>query len=313
MTSVPLTSAEDSSRAQSKLSAETRAIRMLHAGDDPKLVAQTTGLSLDDVRRIQRDTPGLVRPSAPRPVATPPEPAIGCDHLLELPIRQLLTHPANVRTDLGDAQQLDELAQSIRQHGILQPLRVMRLDREYVVLAGHRRLAAAQRAGLHAVPVTIGQPLDTDQAIEAMLVENLQRTDLHPLDEAAAYARLIRAGRTQTDIARSIGKDPGHVSTRLALNNLTDAEKDALRNKEISVQDGYLAGRDRSAGRRAHDTKRPKPKVVPHFTKAHPLAGAADALCTHDTLLKLGPACGPCWEYAIRTDEQRLNRGGDTA
>src|SRR5438105_15667521 len=115
MTSVPLTSAQDRTLAQTKLSAETRAIRMLHAGDDPKLVAQTTGLSLDDVRRIQRDTPGLNRP-APRAVpqpAAPGEPAAGCDHLLELPIRQLLTHPANVRSDLGDPTQLDELAQSI--------------------------------------------------------------------------------------------------------------------------------------------------------------------------------------------------------
>lgn len=160
------------------------------------------------------------------------------------------------------------------------------------------------------MPVVIRDTRDDAASIETMLVENLQRAGLDPIDEAHAYQALLDAGRTTTEIAKAVGKNVGHISQRLALLHLTPAEQQAIRNKEISVHQGYLTGRDRSDRRRPHDTKRPKPKVVPHFTRRHPLADYVATNCGHDTLLKLGPGCGPCWEDAIRADE-RISRGGD--
>lgn len=148
----------------------------------------------------------------------------------------------------------------------------------------------------------VRQHLEGVAAVEAMLVENLQRADLDPLDEAAGYQELLDAGQTQAQIAKRVGKTQGHVSQRLALLNLTPDEQDALRRKEITIQAGYKAGRDRSSTRRPHDTKRPKPKRVPHFTRTHPLSTAATAMCGHEVTLKLGVACGPCWEATIRAD-----------
>jgi ParB family chromosome partitioning protein len=213
----------------------------------------------------------------------------------------LVEHPGNVRTELRD---LDELEASVRAKGILQPLLVTRTaDDRYVVIGGHRRLAVAVRLDLPRVPVMLRTGLDGALAIEAMLVENLQRDGLDPLDEAIAYQQLIRGGRTQADIAKAVGKNQGYISQRLALLNLTPDEQAALRRKEITIQAGYRAGRDRSANRRPNDTRRPKPKRVPHFTRQHPLSTAAAARCGHETTLKLGVACGPCWEATIRADQ----------
>jgi ParB family chromosome partitioning protein len=228
-----------------------------------------------------------------------------CDHITDLPVRVLGDNPINVRSDLGDPQEMAELEQSILEHGVLQPLLVMRRDGQYVLLAGHRRLAAARAAGLNRVPITFAATMSETRSIETMLVENLQRADLHPIDEAIAYQQLLDRGRTRSEICSAVGKNAGHVSARLSLLNLTPREQASVRRGELTLTDAYRAGRDRSARRRAWDTKRPKPRRVPHFTAQHPQAHAAAAACLqagHEVTLKLGPACGPCWEQAIRDD-----------
>jgi len=281
---------------------EAESLRLLRDGYSPSQVRDRTGITVERLRELAAEQPG--RPARPAPSA-----AGTCGHVTDLPTRLLVEHPGNVRTNLGD---LTELQQSILTQGILQPLLVTRGDRgQYIVIGGHRRLAAAVAVDLPRVPVMLRGQLTGTKAIEAMLVENLQRADLHPLDEAAAYQRLIDEGRSRAQIAAAVGKDPGHLSQRLALLNLTPAEQTALRRKEITVQDGYRTGRARSRNAMPAGQHRPKPKRVPHFTKTHPLSTAAAARCEHETTLKLGVACGPCWESTVRDDErQRLGRTG---
>lgn len=275
--------------AQARAARDNRALELLRGGSSFSQAADATGMPVDRLRQLVAEQP------------RPGRPAAACPHVVELTVRELEAHPGNVRTDLGN---LDEMVASIRAQGVLQPLLVRRiLAGRYRVIGGHRRLAAARLAGLTRVPVMVtSRVADEIRDVEAMLVENLQRADLHPLDEAKAYRTLIAAGSTAASVAQAVGKNAGHISQRLALLNLTPGEQDALRRKEISIDAGYKAGRDRSEGRRAHDTKRPKPKVVPHFTARHPLAAAAKRACDHETTLKLGVACGPCWERAIRDD-----------
>jgi ParB family chromosome partitioning protein len=118
---------------------------------------------------------------------------------------------------------LDELAESIRQKGILQPLLVRVVDGGYQLIAGERRFRAAQRAGLEHVPVTVREADDGD-ALEMALVENIQREDLNPLEEARAYRHLIDEFHlTQEQIATRVGKDRSTVANTLRLLQLPDA------------------------------------------------------------------------------------------
>lgn len=129
----------------------------------------------------------------------------------------LQPNPLNPRRDVN-ASGLDELAESIRAQGVLQPLLVTPAG---VVVAGHRRLAAARMAGLEEVPVVI-RDLDTVQQQEIMLVENLQRQDLSPVEEARAYRRLLEAGQTTAQLARRIGAPAARINARLVLLKLDD-------------------------------------------------------------------------------------------
>jgi ParB family transcriptional regulator, chromosome partitioning protein len=116
--------------------------------------------------------------------------------------------------------ELEALAQSIREKGILQPLLVRPSAdpaSDYELVAGERRWRAAQRAGLHEVPVTVREVADSE-ALEIALVENLQRENLTPLDEAEAYSRLTRDfGRNQGTIAEAVGKSRSHVANMMRL------------------------------------------------------------------------------------------------
>ncbi len=271
------------------------ALRMLREGSTPAQIYDRLGVTREQLEQLVTALPGKRPTWAPTSGAT-------CEHVTRLPVASLHGHLANVRSTLGPPGDFDDLVQSIRHQGVLQPITVMQQRGRWLVLAGHRRLAAAKAAGLTHVPVAVAANRDDPDAIEAMLVENLQRAGLDPLDEAHAYGELLAAGRTQADIAAAVGKNQGHISQRLALLNLTPAEQNAVRQKEITVDAAYKAGRDRSPRRRPHDVHRPKPRRVPHFTKAHPLAAAVAVRCGHEVTLKLGPGCGPCWEAVIRDD-----------
>ena len=144
-----------------------------------------------------------------------------------VPIEFLRPNPRNPRRIFADAE-LDELAASIRERGIIQPILVRTVRGQadaYEIIAGERRWRAAQRAGLHEVPVVLLEVGDRE-ALELAIIENVQRTDLNPLEEAAGYQALAdEFGYSQDDIARIVGKSRPHVSNTVRLLKLPEPVK----------------------------------------------------------------------------------------
>jgi ParB family transcriptional regulator, chromosome partitioning protein len=134
--------------------------------------------------------------------------------------------------------ELDALAQSIREKGVLQPLLVRPVaeeDAAFELVAGERRWRAAQRVGVHEVPVIVRALADCE-ALEIALVENLQREDLSPLEEAEAYKRLTTEfGRTQASLAEAVGKSRSHVANTLRLLSLPPLVRNRLDEGELSA------------------------------------------------------------------------------
>jgi ParB family chromosome partitioning protein len=137
-----------------------------------------------------------------------------------------------------DEAGLDALAQSIREKGVLQPLLVRPAhddDAAFELVAGERRWRAAQRVGLHEIPVVV-RALSDSEALEIALVENLQRADLSPLEEAEAYHRLVgEFGRTQASLAEAVGKSRSHIANTLRLLSLPLPVRRRLDEGELSA------------------------------------------------------------------------------
>jgi len=134
-----------------------------------------------------------------------------------------------------DETSIEELAQSIKENGIIQPLVVRKSEGNYEIIAGERRWRAAQRVGLTKVPVIIKDVSDR-QALELALVENLQREDLNPIEEAAAYEQLIEDfGLTHEEISTRIGKERSTITNQLRLLKLPDEIKEAIIAGEITA------------------------------------------------------------------------------
>lgn len=151
-----------------------------------------------------------------------------------IPVEKLSDSPDNPRREVGD---VSDLALSFKSVGIIEPLIVTQQNGGYMVVAGARRLAAAKEAGLPEVPCIVRE-LDAAARAEIMLVENIQRADLAPLEEASAYERLIDlTGYSQHQLADRIGRSQAHVSKRLALLTLPAKAKKALDNGGITVAD----------------------------------------------------------------------------
>lgn len=143
--------------------------------------------------------------------------------LRHMPIELIHASPNNPRKHFADAD-LDDLANSIREKGLLQPIVVRpRADGEYEIVAGERRWRASQRAGIHEVPVLIRE-LNDGEALEIALIENIQRSDLNPLEEARAYGLLLEQfSYTQQQLADSVGKSRSHIANTLRLLNLPES------------------------------------------------------------------------------------------
>lgn len=154
-----------------------------------------------------------------------------------VPIDLVRRNPRNPRRDFAD-EQLAELASSIKERGIIQPLAVRPVKGEngaFEIIAGERRWRAAQQAGLHDVPVVVLEVSDTE-ALELAIVENVQREDLNPLEEAAGYQSLIAEFKyQQDDIARTVGKSRSHIANMLRLLKLPEEVKAAMRSGALSA------------------------------------------------------------------------------
>ena len=150
------------------------------------------------------------------------------NRIYHIPIERIVPNPRQPRRDC-DSQAMGELAESIRQHGMLQPISVQKTPEGYVLVAGERRLRAASMAGLDRVPCILVRSSDRDSALLA-LIENLQRCDLHYTEEAAAIARLIAAyGMSQEEAARRLGRSQSAVANKLRLLKLSPECVDKLR------------------------------------------------------------------------------------
>jgi len=148
-----------------------------------------------------------------------------------LPVEFLIANRANPRRDF-DSDQLDELTSSIREKGVMQPLLVRPTTdpNQFEIIAGERRWRAAQRAGLHDVPVVVRE-VDDKEALELAIIENVQRVDLNPLEEAQGYEQLIEQfSYTQQDLAQVIGKSRSHVANTLRLLKLPREVRDMVTN-----------------------------------------------------------------------------------
>ena len=157
-----------------------------------------------------------------------------------VPVENLIPNRYQPR-QFFDQDELRGLTQSIRENGILMPILVRRRDDDsgmYEIVAGERRWRAAQEAQLHEVPIIIKE-LDDNKALEVALIENVQRQDLSPLEEAEGYQRLMQEfSRTQEDVARAAGKSRSHVANILRLLGLPDGVKQMLQQGALSAGHG---------------------------------------------------------------------------
>ncbi len=151
------------------------------------------------------------------------------------PIENLRPNPRNPRRLFTDAE-LDELSASIRERGIIQPIVVRALQGDtFEIIAGERRWRPAQRAGLHDVPVAVIEANDA-QALEYAIIENVQRADLNPIEEASGYLALMDDfNRTQDEVAQIVGKSRPHVANTIRLLKLSEPIKQLVRSGKISA------------------------------------------------------------------------------
>ncbi|MGD9480645.1 ParB/RepB/Spo0J family partition protein [Shinella sp. G-2] len=185
-------------------------------------------------RRLGRGLAALIGEMDQLPAAdVGAQPTVNPDRLV--PIEFVGRNPRNPRRYF-DESELQDLASSIRQHGIVQPVVVRTIaDNRYEIIAGERRWRAAQLAGLTEIPVII-RDVDDRTALEIAIVENVQRSDLNPLEEAMGYELLIADhGYTQNDLGEIIGKSRSHVANSLRLLKLPEPVRDMLASGTLSA------------------------------------------------------------------------------
>jgi ParB family chromosome partitioning protein len=155
--------------------------------------------------------------------------------MMHLALDQIGPNPYQPRKTFNEGS-IDELARSVREHGIVQPLVVSRHGDRYRLIAGERRFRAAQKAGLTTVPVVIKDDLKEGDALQIALIENIQREDLNPIEEAMAYHQLHEEfGLTQEEISKRVGKERSTVANFLRLVKLPEGVKKLLASGQLSM------------------------------------------------------------------------------
>lgn len=180
---------------------------------------------------LGRGLGALIPAKAPQPAA--PQPA--GTGVTEVAIEAIEMNPYQPRKNFAEAA-LEELVNSVREQGIIQPLVVTRIGDKFQLIAGERRYRAAQKAGLKRVPVVVKEALVGSQALELAIIENVQREDLNPMEEAVAYQQLHQEfGLTQDEIAKKVGKERSTVANFLRLLRLPDKVKSLLAAGQLSM------------------------------------------------------------------------------
>ncbi|HKP33953.1 MAG TPA: ParB/RepB/Spo0J family partition protein [Sphingomicrobium sp.] len=173
---------------------------------------------------------------AARPMASEstPDPGASRGGVREIDLARIKPNPSQPRLHF-DEEALDELAESIRQRGVLQPILLRPDGADYLIIAGERRWRAAQRARIHSIPAIVRE-IDDSTTAELALIENIQRQDLNPLEEAEGYRQLIqRHGHTQDDVGRIVHKSRSHVANLLRLLDLPEFVRQSLLKGDITM------------------------------------------------------------------------------
>ena len=154
--------------------------------------------------------------------------------ILESNLKDIRSNPYQPRKTFNETT-LQELADSIKEHGIIEPIIVKKAIKGYELVAGERRTKAAKLAGLEKIPAIV-KDFNDQEMMEIALLENIQREDLNPIDEASAYQKIIELGHmTQEEFAKKFGKSRSHVTNMLGLLSLPTTVKELVEKKEISM------------------------------------------------------------------------------
>ena len=192
------------------------------------------GRGLDALLSRKMPPPRAAQPAQQIPVQSEAD-----EKIYELPIDVIRPNPNQPRSEF-DEPQLAELAQSIREYGIIQPLVVSKKDNTYILIAGERRLRAAKSIGLTIVPVVIRDTADHERLAIA-LIENIQRVDLNPMELALGYKRLIEEFNiTHGDLGKRLGKSRPVISNTLRCFNLHPEIQEALRDRRLDSGQGKV-------------------------------------------------------------------------
>jgi ParB family chromosome partitioning protein len=189
-----------------------------------------------DSKRLGRGLAALLG-SATVEASPPPAPAESSNRPRKAPIEFLRANPRNPRKNFHESE-IEDLAASVRERGVIQPILVRTAPGAadaYEIIAGERRWRAAQRAGLHDVPIIVIEATDKD-ALAIAIIENVQRADLNALEEAAGYQQLMEGhGYSQAEVAQILGKSRSHIANTLRLLNLPGAARELLAGGQISA------------------------------------------------------------------------------
>jgi ParB family chromosome partitioning protein len=164
----------------------------------------------------------------------PPGSEVGT-RVVELPVEEIEPNPVQPRTDFNE-ERLEELTNSIREHGVIQPIIVNRVGQGYHIVAGERRWRASQKAGRTTIPAIVREVSSEQELMELSLIENIQRDDLNPIEEAEAYRALMeKCLLTQDDVAQKVGKDRSTVANMVRLLRLPFEIQDYLRQGSLQM------------------------------------------------------------------------------
>jgi ParB family transcriptional regulator, chromosome partitioning protein len=241
------------------------------------------------------------------PTADPGAPAVHAPTettslgLMVMPLADIDPDPDNPRDALSD---IDDLARSIREQGLIQPLIVRRTESgRLVIVAGHRRHAALLHMGRTRAEVIVRREMAADDVLAKQLIENGQRAGLDPIEEARALARLKHLGNlNDLELAQRVGRSQPTVSSRLALLTLPVEEQEAVRAGQLKIGAAVRTARIDSGKARGSKSG------AWHLGPDHALSRHAASRCrrlAHKTGRSVGGvACGECWESVIRADER---------
>ncbi|MEK7251008.1 MAG: ParB/RepB/Spo0J family partition protein [Bacteroidota bacterium] len=177
----------------------------------------------------------IPRPTAPVPIIGRQDDSVTNDAVANIYIDKIRSNPYQPRADF-DPVELDELKRSIQEKGIIQPITVCRIDGGYQLISGERRLRASREAGLTQIPAYIIKIHSQDELLELALIENLQRSNLNPIEIAISYKRLTEElSLTIEQVAQKTGKDRSTITNFLRLLKLPDVIQAGVRKGDVSV------------------------------------------------------------------------------